>query len=81
VSEFYEDDERLGRIPMYNNITNPFIKIRTIPKAKEVHKCEYCNGSINIGESCEYWVGRDLGKFYYYRVCNKCTEENKLEVV
>jgi hypothetical protein len=80
-TEFYEDDESLGKIPMYKHISNPFMKSRTIPKSKQVHECEYCKGKIDIGESCEYWIGKDFGKFYYYRVCNKCTEEGKMEVI
>lgn len=69
ATEFYEDDETLGRIPMYP----PFQKIRKVKKSRIQTECEFCKGDINIGDPCEYWVGMDLGSFHYYRICNTCT--------
>jgi len=69
---YYENDERLGKIPMYNR----FLKIRKIKSVKKEHKCEFCEQPIYIGDSCENWVGIDQfdGKFFSHRVCNKCIE-------
>jgi hypothetical protein len=68
MSEFYQDDERLGKVPLYP----PFMKVRKIKQSRKEFTCEFCNGKIHKGSSCEYWVGIDLGKFYYYRICNEC---------
>lgn len=70
MSEFYNNDERLGRIPTYP----PFMKIRQVRESRKNFICEFCNEMIQKGNSCQYWVGTDLGKFYYYRVCKKCSE-------
>jgi hypothetical protein len=72
-SGYYENDERLGKIPIYKE----FMKIRNIKNVRKDHVCEFCKGKISKGDSCQYWVGIDQfidGKFYYYRVCKECTD-------
>lgn len=68
--EYYENDERLGKIPSYSSIT--FTRVRPIKKSRVETECEFCQSPIHKGESCQYWSGIDWGKFFYYRVCSKC---------
>jgi hypothetical protein len=71
MSEFYDNDERNGRIPVYND----FSRSRHIGKTKKEYLCESCERAIPAGSSCQYWVGILDRKFYYYRLCYKCLEE------
>jgi hypothetical protein len=67
----YGNDERLGKIPMYEE----FKKIRNIKSVRKDYICEFCEGKIHKGDSCQYWVGIDQyfnGKFYYWRICKEC---------
>lgn len=70
--EFFENDESLGRIPSYRSIQ--FTRVRHIKHSRINSTCEFCNDHIHIGDSCHYWSGIDLGKFFYYRVCQSCSQ-------
>jgi hypothetical protein len=66
----YENDDRMEKNYLYEKIE--FTRIRKIKKSRINTTCEFCNNSITIGSSCEYWSGISQGRFFYYRVCESC---------
>jgi hypothetical protein len=74
MSEFYDNDERNGRIPIYKE----FMSIRKVKRSRKEFRCESCGGKIKRGDSCQYWAGVTLGEFYQLRICDNCCSDEPL---
>jgi hypothetical protein len=71
--EFYDNDERSGKIPTYNN--RIFTIKLNIKATRKVHDCGMCDEEIPRGSTVSRWSGRDDREFYSFYVCKRCLEE------
>lgn len=71
MTEFYQDDETLGRVPKYSSLS--WNRVRVVKHSKVNDTCYYCKKPIKKGDPAYYVKGLDeFTGFYYFRTCREC---------